>query len=749
MKFFKEWWLAGCFIAMTVVSMAIIIIPTSITSRNSLSTLARDIMVNITSYTIDKSKSYLLPAEKAAELTKFLADSKIVSSETPLSMINYFYQQMNLYPQFTSIYYGNIKGEFFMASRSNARSPDGFYTKIIRIENNIRTCDLTWSDRDHLAIESKEAPEDRYDPRQRPWFIDAVMQNDIVWTAPYLFFTGNKPGITTASPVYDERGILKGVVGVDISIEELSIFLSKLTIGKGGKAFIVDSSGDVVAFPDLKELKQIGQDGQKIRLSKITELEDKVSQRAFSSLNLPPDKLPRQAVFTSFIYDNKRYSAMFTPFSNSKWPWIIGIYIPENDYLGGIKNTQTINIIIAICAVILAGITGWGVARKLEMSRENAIRANESKSSFLAMMSHEIRTPMNVILGATDLLMNSGPREQQKSYIKLLRDAGTGLLDLLNDILDMSKVEAGLLELENIGFNPRKLLRQSMDVFTFAAEKKNIALELEIEPEFPEGILGDPVRMKQVLINLIGNAVKFTSSGGVYVRADAARSAKSNKIKLIFKVHDTGPGIPASQQKTIFKSFTQADRSITREHSGTGLGLSISKSISKLMEGDIEVNSSPGNGSTFIFTATVSECRNLQKAETEPVSEDAAPCTPRRVLLVEDNRSNQMLFSHYLQDSPHEISIASNGEDGVKMFGQLKPDIVFMDIEMPIMDGYEATRELRKWEKDNNSPETPVVALSAHAIKGTEEAVREAGCTSYMTKPVTKTQLLEKIKKHT
>ncbi len=745
MNFLKKWWVAACFISLTIIFMAIIIVPTSITSRNALTGLARDIMVNISSYTLDKSENYLRPAEKAAELTRFLADSNIVSRENPESMISYFYQQMALYHQFTSIYYGNIKGEFFMASRSNSKVKNGYYTKIIQIIDDKRTCSLSWTTPDHLKITSKLDPEDVYDPRQRPWFIDAVMNNDVVWTAPYLFYTGKKPGITTASPVYDHKGVLQGVVGVDISIEELSTFLSKLTIGENGKAFIVNSSGDVVAFPDLDELKKTAQDGKKIRLSKISELNDAISRQAFKSLKLPPDQLPKESIFTSFKYDDARYSAMFTPFKKGQWPWIIGIYIPENDYLGQIIESRQTNILIALITVILAGLIGWAVAIKLEKSKKEAIAANIAKSQFLAVMSHEIRTPMNVILGATELLKNSSPREDQKKYIKLLGNAGEGLLDLLNDILDMSKVEAGLLELENISFKPDLVLKQTFSIFKIAAEKKNIELKLDIAPDFPIEAIGDPVRMKQVILNLIGNAVKFTSCGGVYVKAEILNSDQPDLIKVKISVRDTGPGISQKHHKSIFKQFMQADKSVTREHQGTGLGLAISKKLSRMMNGDIKLESSSGKGSTFIFNATLG--RPLSAKETIPNSKNkkSKASTPRKVLLIEDNNSNKMLFTHYLDDSPHIVATADNGEEGFKLFKEIQPDIVFMDIEMPIMDGYESTRKIREWEKANKYEQTPIIALSAHAIKGTEQAVRLAGCTGYMTKPVSKIQIFDKI----
>lgn len=194
MTFIKKWWLAASFITITIVSLAIIIIPTSIAIRGSLSGLAHDIMINISAYTLDKSKNYLIPAQKAAELTRFLADSSIVGSRNPEPMIKYFYHQMDLYPQFTSVYYGTTKGEFFMASRSNPKVPGGFYTKIIRIADGERTCTLSWSDPDHKTIGSRDDPEDRYDPRQRPWFIDALMDNGVVWTSPYLFSPATSRG---------------------------------------------------------------------------------------------------------------------------------------------------------------------------------------------------------------------------------------------------------------------------------------------------------------------------------------------------------------------------------------------------------------------------------------------------------------------------------------------------------------------------------------------------------------------------
>jgi len=745
MNYLKKWWITLCFISLAVALTAIIIIPYSTTSREALTGLAHDIMLNISAYTLDKSESYLSPAEKAAELTRFLADSNIVSGDRSEKMLQYFKEQLSLYHQFTGIYYGNTKGEFFMVTRSNDKVKDGLFTKTIKIKDGKRTTKLIWSTPDHQELESKFAPLDKFDPRKRPWFIDSLVSNDVIWTAPYIFFTSQKPGITTASPVYDKAGRLRGVVGVDITIDRLSIFLKQLSIGKNGKAFIVDTSGNVVAFPDLEALKQTTQNN-KVRLSKINELPDILSRKAFNSLHLLPDQLPKKHVFTTFEHNNERYISVFTPFKNDHWPWIIGLYLPENDYLGGIKKEYKLSLIIAALAVLITGFIGWAVARKISKAKESAEDANQAKSKFLAVMSHEIRTPMNVILGATDLLKESNPRENQKKYIKLLDNAGGGLLDLINDILDMSKIEAGLLDLEHINFNPSETLHQAFNIFELSAAKKKIKLTCRIDGELPNQVKGDPVRVKQVLINLIGNAVKFTDSGRVSVKA-CSKNLRNGQVELKFEIEDTGLGIPPNRQQAIFDQFTQADNSISREFQGTGLGLSISKKLCELMNGSITVSSTPGRGSNFTFIITMPEVIDSPSTEnkTEPKAADSH--IQSKVLLVEDNQSNQLLFKHFISGTSYIMKCAANGEEGVELYKEFQPDIVFMDIEMPIMDGYKATKIIRDWEKTIGHTPVPVIALSAHAIKGTAESAHAAGCSGYMTKPITKLQFLERIKR--
>ncbi|WP_031481037.1 hybrid sensor histidine kinase/response regulator [Maridesulfovibrio frigidus] len=745
MKIFSKWGLAAGFTSLICIFAAVIIVSSSLTFRKTLTGLSHNIMENIAFYTLDKSEAYLRPAEKAAELTTFLADSNIVSSEDPYSMISYFYQQIELYPQFTAIYYGNTEGEFFMASRSNSLVKNGYFTKIIRKTKESQKVELLWENSEHKTLEKKFDPGHKYDPRTRPWFASAVRSNEVIWTDPYVFFTAQKPGITTACPVYDKAGALQGVVGVDITIDELSIFLEKLKIGESGKAFIANRNGDVVAFPDLSKVQGIVGEDNKVSLSKMSELDDEVSRKAYNSM--PSGKLSSTPVYTSFSHNGENYNSMFVPFTDPRWPWVIGIYVREDDFLGDVIANRNQNILISLFVVLFAGLAGLIVAKRIEKSRKEAVAATNAKSQFLASMSHEIRTPMSVILGTSDLLQGTELSEEQLELVSLLVNAGDGLLSLINDILDMSKVESGLLELENIDFCLSEAVQQTAKVFEVAASHKGIEVVCNISSDVPSYVKGDPGRLRQILINLIGNSLKFTVSGGIYIDVKLLSDTSSVKKHIEFVVRDTGPGMQKEVVETIFDSFVQADSSVARKHGGTGLGLAISKSLSNMMGGDIYARSELGKGSSFIVDAYFEKSKTVFECAKEncEVAEKDVEVRPLTILLVEDSEDNQLLFQHYTKKSPHKVEIAENGKVGVEMFKAIRPDIVFMDIEMPVMDGYEATRQIRQWEHDCQASPTAIVALSAHALKGVEDSVRAAGCTGYVTKPFSKKKLMQEI----
>ncbi|MGV3722963.1 MAG: response regulator [Actinomycetota bacterium] len=523
----------------------------------------------------------------------------------------------------------------------------------------------------------------------------------------------------------------------------------------------------------------------------------------------------------------------------------------------------------------------------LEAGRDAALEANRAKSEFLATMSHEIRTPLNAIIGSADLLWETTLTTEQAEYVGMFRRAGATLLEVINDILDLSKIEAGHLELDLIEFDLVDLVEQAAQIVAARAHEKQIELVCSLDPQLPSHVYGDPTRIRQVLLNLLGNAVKFTERGEVALTVSGDPDLPAGGVR--FSVKDTGIGIPADKLGSIFASFTQADSSTTRKYGGTGLGLTISRRLVELMDGELGVESCPGVGSTFTFSLTLPAAKTVTAASPVPVElqgmralivDDnatnrrilrefltgwgmlineaesgaaaiaalegattagspyrlilldcrmpemdgfevaasvgrstavaqvtimmltsdgrggdisraralglgsylvkpvkraelydaiiatlgkscfAAPngsmisaaeatvdanCRPLRILLAEDSADNQLLIQAYLKRHPYRIDLAGNGQEALQRYQDARYDLVLMDVQMPEMDGYTATRAIRAWERVSGRAATPILALTANAMQDDVLKSESAGCTAHLTKPINKSRLLEAI----
>ncbi len=385
---------------------------------------------------------------------------------------------------------------------------------------------------------------------------------------------------------------------------------------------------------------------------------------------------------------------------------------------------------------------------ELKQAKAVAESASRTKSDFLASMSHEIRTPMNAIMGIADLLAKTPLSAEQDKYVQIFRRAGDNLLNLINDILDLSKVEASQLELERTGFSLNDLLEKVIEMVSVRAQEKQLGLTYEIAADVPLKLIGDPTRLRQVLLNLLGNAIKFTESGVASLRV-MQDTDLAVPTALRFTVTDTGIGIPHAKLPRIFERFVQADTSTTRRFGGSGLGLTISKRLVELMGGRIWAESMVDRGSVFSFAVPFEIWTGATRGAAAPLGAGPEPpLAALRILLAEDSPDNCTLTLAYLEDTPYQVEIAETGAIACEMFRSSHYDLVLMDRQMPVMDGLTATRTIRAWEQANGRPPTPIIALTASALKGDREKCLAAGCTAFLTKPIKQEVLLHAIYEH-
>jgi two-component system, sensor histidine kinase len=432
----------------------------------------------------------------------------------------------------------------------------------------------------------------------------------------------------------------------------------------------------------------------------------------------------------------------------SGYPLIIAVGLAVDEVFELHRQNSYRHMIMATLLMLsLLGVTVLMVfyEQLLADAREAAEAGIRARSEFLAMMSHEIRTPMNGVIGTAELLLESGVSGEQAGYATTIRESAAHLMKIINDVLDFSKLDADRIEIEHIRFNLHDLVERTVALLAAQAQEKRLTLTVDVRPEVLRAVIGDPGRLRQVLLNFVGNALKFTQFGGVAVTVAAGRNCPPGKARLVFSIADTGIGIPADGIPLLFREFSQLDSSIARRFGGTGLGLAICKRLIDLMDGTIAVESEVGNGTTFTFTI------DFEPAPSEPAeAEDsvALPATrraeaagggPLRVLVVEDDKTNQMVANKLLEGLGHAVDVAGNGAEAITACAAFEYDVVFMDIMMPGMDGFEATRAIRKLKPPFGSPR--IIALTADTQQQSRQACFAAGLDGILTKPVTRATL--------
>ncbi len=577
-------------------------------------------------------------------------------------------------------------------------------------------------------------------------------------------YSGDENYLIASAPIIDNEGIRQGTDIILYSVDELGrLVYDYAGLGDSGFSLIVYPSEE--KFLPLLPVAKARSQGLDLKDRKLQELfsraavgrETGISYNAAGSENL----------------------AVYGPIRNVDWALMImmestELFLPINRRM--VIITVIIVIVLAASMMLLRYlvhplVTDLSVSARhfqkevekktqalmreleerkqmveeLKRARDKAESADRAKSEFLANMSHEIRTPLTGIIGMIDIVLSDSPEGESREYLQMMKDSASILNSIINDILDFSRIEAGKIKINPETVDVSSFLESITAAFRIQAERKKLAFRLSIDPQLPEMLRLDRLRFSEILSNLLSNAVKFTEEGSIYVAARRAESKNGDFIEV--SVQDTGIGIAADDKEKLFSSFTQLDGSTTKQYAGSGLGLVISRRLARMMGGEIQLESKTGSGSTFICRLPLIKAVPQQKAESdgrEAAQQAEQNIGPLSVLLAEDNKINQVFLTRILQKRGHLVTLAENGEEAVRLFEKGSFNVVLMDIQMPVMDGLEACRKIRRLE-ESGGLHTAIIALTAYAMEEDRQRIVSAGMDDYVSKPVDSSNLFETI----
>ncbi|EIM63964.1 ATP-binding protein [Desulfobacter postgatei] len=764
---------------------------TYISSERMLAGHARDVMQNIADLTMIQSKNHLQLAQGAALLTKRLLASEVVSSDNQQHDVleRYFLNQLSLYAHFAGIYIGMPNGDFFYVNRSDAHTPGGFRTKVIDHLNGDKKIGFIWRNSDGNIVKTSEDPSDTYDPRQRPWYQKAVAKRAIIWTDPYIFFSSQKPGITVAGPIFKANGQLQSIVGVDIEIDDLSTFIGRLRIGKHGRAFMLNNNGDVVAFPDISKIKQgQGTAANSFRMVKIDELDDELSRAAFHAIQWQRTETGLLTLdhsqFAKFTCNGEVYNTMFTQFADSHWPWMIGVYIPENDYLGVLKENRSLNIWITLVLSVIATLMGLHLFRiitdrkkadlKLRRYQDQLEDLVKERTRDLQKSNEQLRTEIEIRKEKEEALRGSQARLHQIQRLEGIGTLAGGVAHDFNNLLMgiQGNISLMMLKTDPLAYNYNKLksiesciisgTKLTQQLLGFARGGKYMAKlldlnrtvidtarmfgrtrkEIQIQEDIARdlwAVVADKNQMEQVLLNIYINAWQAMPSGGT-ILIDAKNMVLDTSFSKAFDIRpgryvcvsisDTGIGIDPSIQTRVFEPFFT-----TKEMGrGTGLGLASSYGIIKNHGGAIDFVSRPGNGTTFYIYLPASEA----DVEPESAMSDIISRGSETLLLIDDEEVILQVGQPMLESLGYKVMTAMDGKTAVEIFRQFSGEIalVILDVIMPGMSGGEIFDALKAI-----NPRVQVLLASGYSLSGQAEEILSRGCVGFIQKPFSLEQL--------